>query len=78
MGTAEVARSGGMPCMTKQLQWSDTASLGRTRLGRWEGEDVLHVRGQLECIGMSDEPAESLWTKIKEQTSVGGIVIDVC
>ena len=42
----------------------------------------LSVREQLECIelclGMDDEPSESLWVSTKEKTGKGDIVVGVC
>ena len=45
----------------------------------WDGS--LSVREQLECIelclGMDDEPSESLWVSTKEKTGKGDIVVGV-
>ena len=53
----------------------------KDRPGRQGGGVVLHVRQQLECLelclGMGEQPAESLWVGIKEQTSMGDIVVGV-
>ena len=42
----------------------------------------LSVREQLECIelclGMDDEPSESLWVSTKEKTGKGDVVVGVC
>ena len=54
---------------------------GKNRLERPGEEVALYVREQLECIElclrMDDEPNESLWVRIKEQTSMGDIVVHV-
>ena len=54
----------------------------KDRLGRKGDGVALYVRGQLECLefclGMDDEPTESLCIRIKEQTNTGDIVVAVC
>ena len=30
------------------------------------------------CLGMGDEPTESLWDRISRQTNMGNIVMAVC
>ena len=64
-----------MARMTGVLEWSDIGSLGRTG---WEDEDrelPFYVREQLECmqlcLGREEEPAESLWVRMKERTGKG-------
>ncbi|KAK4806252.1 hypothetical protein QYF61_013396 [Mycteria americana] len=51
-------------------------------MGRQGGGVALYVREQLECmelcLGMDDEPTESLRLRIKEHTGMGDIVVDVC
>lgn len=51
-------------------------------LGRQGGRVAVYVReyqGCMKfCLWMCDEPAESLWMKIKEQNSMGDIVVGVC
>ena len=64
------------------------AALGGYRLFRsgrpgWQGVGVaLYVREQQECLelclGTGDEPAESSWMRVKGQTNVGDIGVDVC
>ncbi|PKU35454.1 dtw domain-containing protein 2 [Limosa lapponica baueri] len=57
------------------LFWKD-------RLGRRGAGVALYVRDQLECmefcLGMDDEPTESLRVKIKEQTNMDDIVVGIC
>ncbi|KAK4832456.1 hypothetical protein QYF61_023503 [Mycteria americana] len=49
---------------------------------RQGGGIALYVREQLECmelcLGMADELTESLWVRIKEQTSMGDTVMGIC
>ena len=30
------------------------------------------------CLGMDEEPTESLWVRIKEKTGKGDIVVSIC
>lgn len=51
-------------------------------LGKWGGRVAIYVREYLGCmelcLWMGEEPAESLWMRIKEQNSMGDIVVGVC
>lgn len=51
-------------------------------LGKWRGRVAIYVREYLGCmelcLRMGEEPAESLWMRIKEQNSMGDIVVGVC
>lgn len=42
----------------------------------------MYVKQQLECMelyrGMDYEMTETLWVSVKEQTSMGDIVVGVC
>lgn len=67
--------------MTGMMSWMDICSLGRTG---WEEKEVRlpFVRRQLVCLafclGMGDEPTETLRVRIKEQTNMGDVVVAVC
>ena len=63
-----------MTCMTGVLQWRDTDSK-KNGTGKQGGKVTFYVREQLECLGMNDEPTESLWVRIKEQIGMGDIVV---
>jgi len=67
--------------------WS--MGMGRCRLfrkdrqgRRGEGGVALFVKDQLECmelcLGMDEEPTESLWFKIKGRAGTGDITVGVC
>lgn len=66
---------------TGVLQWMDTSSIGR--IGQ-KGEKgvTLYVREQQECrelcLGMGQEPAESLWIRFSAQTNIGAVVVSIC
>lgn len=54
---------------------------GKDRLGMHSGGVALYVRWRLECIrpclGVNDEQIESLWVRIKGQSSKGDAVVGV-
>ncbi|TRZ09133.1 hypothetical protein HGM15179_017974 [Zosterops borbonicus] len=54
----------------------------RDRSGRCSGEVALSARLHLECmelcLGVDDKQVESLWVRIKRQTSKGDTVVGVC
>ncbi|KAF4804354.1 hypothetical protein TURU_008626 [Turdus rufiventris] len=54
----------------------------RDRSGRCGGGVALYVRQHLECtelcLGVDNEWVESLWVRIKWQTSKGNTVVGVC
>ena len=68
--------------MTGVLEWKDTGSLGRTGRRDKEGAVALYVSDQLECmelcLGMHEEPTESLWVRIKGRAGTGDIIVGVC
>lgn len=51
------------------------------RRRRWRVE-LMYVKQQLKCmklyLGMDDEMIETLWVSVKEQASMGDIVVGVC
>ncbi|GAB0179529.1 hypothetical protein GRJ2_000418200 [Grus japonensis] len=54
----------------------------KDRQGRRGGGVALYVNHQLECmelcLGMDEEPTESLWVRIKERAGAGDIIVGVC
>ena len=65
--------------MTGLVEWKGTGSLGRT--GR-EDEEGVSPSNQLACmelcLGMDEEPTESLWVRIKGRAGTGYIIVGVC
>lgn len=63
-----------MACMSRVLQRRDTGSLGRACQKDLEVETPF-MREASECmelcLGMDDELSESLWARIRKQTSTG-------
>ena len=65
-----------------------SAAMGAYQLFRrdrpgWRGGGVsLYARAQQGCVelclGMSDEPAETLWVRSSMQTDVSNVVVSVC
>lgn len=57
-------RHDGVARISRMLQWRDTGSLGKAGQEDKEGEVALYVGEQLECLelclGMDDEPTETL------------------
>lgn len=53
----------------------------KDRSATWGGRLAHYVRQQLECVefclGMSDEPMESLSVRIKEQASTGEVIVGI-
>ncbi|KAM9590815.1 uncharacterized protein ACIBXB_005869 [Morphnus guianensis] len=54
----------------------------KDRQGRQGGGVNLYVNDQLECmelcLGMDEEPTESLWVRIKGRAGTGDIIVGVC
>ena len=54
----------------------------KDRQGRQGGGIALYVNDQLECmelcLGMDEEPTESLWVRIKGRAGTGDIIVGVC
>ena len=67
-----------MACVTRGLQMMGAGSLGRTG---WEGDEgeLPFVREQWDllelCLGLNDEPTESLWVRISRQSDVGDTAV---
>jgi len=61
--------------MTGVLEW-------KNRQGRRGRGVTLYVDDQLECmelcLGMDDEPTESLWARIKSRARTGDSIVGVC
>lgn len=73
-GTTE--RCGGISHTSGVLQWTGTSSLGR------QGRRVVHyLRKQQEstesCLGPYEDPAGSLWARVRWQTNMGFTVVGV-
>lgn len=49
---------------------------------RWKGVNALYVREQWECVdlylGMNDERAENLSIRVRQQTNIDNIMVNVC
>ncbi|KAM9653655.1 uncharacterized protein ACIBXB_010484 [Morphnus guianensis] len=54
----------------------------KDRQGRGGGAGALYVKDQLECmelcLGLDEEPTESLWVRIKGRARAGDIIVGVC
>ncbi|GAB0190981.1 hypothetical protein GRJ2_001563400 [Grus japonensis] len=54
----------------------------KDRQGRRGGGVTLYVNDQLECmelcLGMGEEPPESLWVSIKGRAGTGDTIVGVC
>ncbi|PKU27961.1 hypothetical protein llap_21735 [Limosa lapponica baueri] len=54
----------------------------KDKQGRRGGDVTLYVKDQLECmelcLGMDEEPTESLWVKIKQRAGTGDVTAGVC
>ncbi|GAB0205257.1 hypothetical protein GRJ2_002991300 [Grus japonensis] len=64
-----------MAPMSGVLEWKDSQ-------GSKGGNVALNVSDQLECmelcLGMDEEPTESLWVRIKGSAGTGDIIVGVC
>lgn len=48
--------------MAGVLEWKNAGSQGKTRLGR---QGVMSKTSMDLCLGIDEEPAESLWVRVK-------------
>lgn len=72
---------GGRAQKSGMLRWMDAGT--SSMWASWEVKEELNFMwDQWECtelcLGVDDEPSESLWIRVRRQTNEGGTAVGVC